>query len=1672
MFTTLTNWLRSSKRTLRQRPHRLGVLEALEERAVMNSTYANLFGNTGTFAQDWTNTGLITANNNWAGVPSIEGYNGAGLTSTQGTNPETITAFGPGNLTVLANQTDPKTLNPTFGIAEFESNASSNPYVALAGDSTNAAPFLLMYMDTRGTGHVQVTFQLVDDDDSARNVQSQVALQFRTSLTGNFAGVAFTDVPGAGYTADASNGPNARKTTSVSAFLPNIADNKQFVQIRIMTAFTSTPGEWIGVDNIVVHGNIPPILGIDSTKLTYTENDPATPIDPNASIVDPDSADFNTGSLTASFATPGTPFDRLLVNNQGTAPFQIGVTGGTTVTYNPGGGAATIGTITSDGIGANALTIVFTNANATQQAVLALLKDISYLNTSPDDPTIGVPQSPPTRDTVVRFVLDDGDGGVSAVATRPLSIFSVNDPPVIGLPTGAISVPELAPPRLLDAAASVADPDSHDFDTGTLTVSFPGGFGTSSDILAIQNQGQGAGQVGVVGSTVTFSGVLIGTFSGGTAGTDLVVTFNSASSLISVQAVLRNITFQNTSNNPPGATRAIRFQLIDGDGGPTGGISNNAQVSVTIQLVNDPPTLALSVSGITYTENDPATILDPGVVIGDPDSPDFSTGTLTVTVTNNAAAEDRLSVKDQGTGPQQIGVVGATVTYNPGGGAVTIGSITSSGSGTVPLQITFNNNSTIAAVQALARAITYFNVSDNPSTLTRTVSFVVNDGDGGTSTSAPVTMTVAVVAVNDAPTLGNFGTTVNYTAGLPAVLMANTATVTDPDSLNFNTGNLTVQITTGGIPADTLAIRNQGTGAGKIGVSGANVTFGGTVIGTFSGGTSNIPLKITFIASATPAAATALAQNINFRTPNGAGVIGDRVVTFTATDDQAATSTPPATVTVHVTSTAGPSDDFYETNEDITLTVPANGVLANDGPIPAQLTVNTTPISGTTNGTLALNADGSFVYQPRLNFNGTDNFTYQWINSTASTMGTALVTITVTAVNDAPTVQFTPPGIAVNEDGPAQSIANFAVVGPGGGTDESGQVLTKSISNNKNSLFTSQPAIDASGRLTFTTAKDQNGTATVTYTVVDDGGTSNPLDQDTRVATFDIVVNAVNDIPNFQVLTTQVSAIEDAGVQSVAGFASNFLPGPATATDEATQQPTYVLSQTGNTGPQSPTGKLEFAVAPSIDASGKLTYTAAPNSNGSATFNVVVVDGGGTAFGGVDTSIPHSFTIIVAPVNDPPTLGADSVTVLWNSDPNPIAVLANDSGSPDVGETITVIGVSQGTHGTVAIQPGGTGVTYQPNPSFVGTDSFQYTGSDGHGGTAIATVSVNVIRANTQSIDIVAIGSGVGGSAQVRILNSLTGQFIAGFAAFDPAFQGGVTVATGDVNGDGVTDVIVGAGPGGGPRVQIIDGTKFGLLQGANTIASPSAQIANFFVYDFSFTGGITVAAGDVNGDGKADIIVGAGPGGGPNVKVISGARISQIGPDGLPADSALLSSFFAYDPAFRGGVNVASGDVNGDGFADVITAAGPGGGSHVKAYSGQLLFSVGQKAPGLIIASFYAFDPRFFGGVNVAVGDLNGDGRADFIVGAGQGGGSHVKVYTPLNLATPIASFFAFGPDFKGGVDVGYRARSGGASPLLLTGTGIGASARFIAFAPPSYTAVENLSVFDHNFIGGIEVG
>jgi hypothetical protein len=243
-------------------------------------------------------------------------------------------------------------------------------------------------------------------------------------------------------------------------------------------------------------------------------------------------------------------------------------------------------------------------------------------------------------------------------------------------------------------------------------------------------------------------------------------------------------------------------------------------------------------------------------------------------------------------------------------------------------------------------------------------------------------------------------------------------------------------------------------------------------------------------------------------------------------------------------------------------------------------------------------------------------------------------------------------------------------------------------------------------------------------------------------------------------------------------------------------------------------------------------------------------------------------------------------------------------------------------------------------------------------------------------------GTGTGGVAAQTILGA--GVPLLDLVPYTPAFTGGVRVALGDVNGDGVPDLVTGAGPGGGPHVRVFDGTT-------------GAGIRSFFAYTPAFTGGVLVAGGDVNGDGFADIITGAGPGGGPHVRVFNGATGAEI------------RGFFAYNPAFTGGVFVAGGDVNADGAADVITGAGPGGGPHVKAFSG---------ATGAEIRSFFAYDPAFTGGVRVGGADLNSDGAADIITGAGPGGGPHVKAFDGVTGAL-LQSFFADDAAFTGGIFV-----------------------------------------------------
>jgi hypothetical protein len=270
-------------------------------------------------------------------------------------------------------------------------------------------------------------------------------------------------------------------------------------------------------------------------------------------------------------------------------------------------------------------------------------------------------------------------------------------------------------------------------------------------------------------------------------------------------------------------------------------------------------------------------------------------------------------------------------------------------------------------------------------------------------------------------------------------------------------------------------------------------------------------------------------------------------------------------------------------------------------------------------------------------------------------------------------------------------------------------------------------------------------------------------------------------------------------------------------------------------------------------------------------------------------------------------------------------------------------------------------------------------------------------------------GAGAGGGPAVQVVDGTTGQVLAQFFAYPANFTGGVFVAVGDVNGDGVPDIITGAGPGGGPQVEVIDGSKLGQVQ-ANGQIDPSALLASFFAYSPSFAGGVTVAARDVNGDGHVDIVTGAGPGGGPAVKVIDGTQLGQVQGNGQIADGALLASFFAYEATFSGGVFVAVGDVDGDGHAEVITGPGAGHSSLVEVFNGANLPQVQ--------GSFNAYPATFTGGVRVGAVDVSGNGLADIITGAGPGGGPAVEVFDGQSLSL-IDSFFATNPKFTAGVFV-----------------------------------------------------
>lgn len=271
-------------------------------------------------------------------------------------------------------------------------------------------------------------------------------------------------------------------------------------------------------------------------------------------------------------------------------------------------------------------------------------------------------------------------------------------------------------------------------------------------------------------------------------------------------------------------------------------------------------------------------------------------------------------------------------------------------------------------------------------------------------------------------------------------------------------------------------------------------------------------------------------------------------------------------------------------------------------------------------------------------------------------------------------------------------------------------------------------------------------------------------------------------------------------------------------------------------------------------------------------------------------------------------------------------------------------------------------------------------------------------------------GAGPGGGPHVRVFDGVSLVPITGFFAFNPAFGGGVFVATGVC--EGTSFIAVGAGEGGGPHVNV-----FTVTGGVAT------SVGNFFAYAGGFSGGVRVGTADIDGNNCDDIITGAGPGAGSHVRVFSGDDLTGT-PDFTP-----MASFFAYrndstGVDFSGGVYVAGGDLDCNSDVDIVTGPGSGTEPRVKAFISD---GSGTMTPD---GSFLAYAANFTGGVRVAVHQLTGDCEEEIITGAGPGGGPHVRTFSSAPIGVPLQGWFAYAGGFGGGVYVSGVTQTVDATP------------------------------------------
>ena len=283
------------------------------------------------------------------------------------------------------------------------------------------------------------------------------------------------------------------------------------------------------------------------------------------------------------------------------------------------------------------------------------------------------------------------------------------------------------------------------------------------------------------------------------------------------------------------------------------------------------------------------------------------------------------------------------------------------------------------------------------------------------------------------------------------------------------------------------------------------------------------------------------------------------------------------------------------------------------------------------------------------------------------------------------------------------------------------------------------------------------------------------------------------------------------------------------------------------------------------------------------------------------------------------------------------------------------------------------------------------------GFTGGVRVAINELDGNDDTFEIIT-GPGAGGGPNVKVFqfNIRTLTFnptpVTSFFAFnDPTFNGGVYVAGGDVTGDGIGDLLVGAGAGGGPRVQVYAGSLNGVIT--------SSPISDFFAYSTEFLGGVVVAAGDRTGDTTGEVITGPASNGGYNIKSFNVA--------GTGNSPTLIENFFAFnDFTSIGGLSIATSIFDSNPMFDLV----------VGTTNTQFGVILNQDYEGILANPF----PGFTGAIRA--GFASSGNTESALAAAGPGGGPAISVFSvdPINRTlTQTDSLFVFDPEFTGGLFV-----------------------------------------------------